>query len=198
MLLDQFGRPVRYIQKTDIEINAAIAEELRAEEVARSQAEEEAGSYVTTDGVYADLAEYYAERTSLAKMGLPDPNAWSAHNRRHHEASLAEQFVTPAEHQRACAAARSQGFAQGLAESRKAGAAAEGKRFMDIVHGCKHNDARLFAALNLALEFPQITAEGCIDMAGKHFSRGTGSASLANRDSLPDSLAIAKSQLAGA
>lgn len=93
MLLDQFGRPVRYIQKTDADINAEIVQELRAEEAALSQSEEMTGAYVTSHRVYpGGLAEYYAERTRLAKMDLPeDPNSWAAHNRRHQEAARAER-----------------------------------------------------------------------------------------------------------
>ncbi|RWL87727.1 MAG: hypothetical protein EOR67_16140 [Mesorhizobium sp.] len=108
----------------------------------------------------------------------------------------AEETIAPAEHQRARAAARSEGYFEGVAEGKKAGVAAVGKHFMDIVRGCHGNDAKLLAALDLALEFPEITAAGCVDMAGRHFAGRRGSASLALRDNYPDSLAVANAQLA--
>ncbi|QKC91033.1 hypothetical protein EB230_23460 [Mesorhizobium sp. NZP2234] len=110
-----------------------------------------------------------------------------------------EDTASPAEHERACAAARSAGHFEGIAEGKKVGAKAEGRRFMDVVRGCNGNDAKLLAALNLAVEFPEIPAAGCVDMAGKHFTNHRrGSASLALRHTQPDSLALALAQLAGA
>ncbi|WP_210213012.1 hypothetical protein, partial [Mesorhizobium sp. M1E.F.Ca.ET.041.01.1.1] len=101
----------------------------------------------------------------------------------------------------ACAAARmvaySEAYAESFAIGKKAGAAAVDKHFMAIIRACERDDAKLLAAINLTLEFPEITATAIIDMAGKHFTNlRRGSAALALRDTLPNSLQRAVAQLA--
>lgn len=133
----------------------------------------------------------------MDQYGRPiSPSAALAQRLRAEREGSEEETVAPSTHRLACDAARTEGYFEGVAEGRKVGAAAEGKRFVDIVNGCNGNEATVLAAVDLALEFPEIPAAGCVGMAGKHFTnRARGSASLAMRDSQPDSLAVALSQL---
>ncbi|RWM08953.1 hypothetical protein [Mesorhizobium sp.] len=162
-IVDQFGRPLRrYARRSDADLDAEVAQELRAEQARRR---------ATTCPEIAD-----------------------------NEAVAAEETVSAAEHERACAAARvmaySQAYAEGLAEGKKAGAAAVDKHFLDIINGCRGDDDKLLAALAIATEFPEITAVVCVGMAERHFAgHRRGAAALANRAALPDSLALAKAQL---
>ncbi|ESZ17693.1 hypothetical protein X735_09860 [Mesorhizobium sp. L2C085B000] len=91
--------------------------------------------------------------------------------------------------------ARAAGRASGVAEGKKIGRKAFYQRMNDVVRGAHGNGALAQAALELALDAPDLTAAVALSIAGRGVR---GSASLANRDSLPDSLATALSQLAGA
>lgn len=198
MILDQFGQPIRYIRKTEAAIEAEIAEELRAEEAARMQTPlVEIDD--TMERVGDSLSDFYAERTRLVKAGLTEPAYdWRAARAEREAREAAADTVTPAEHKRACDEGRSKGFSEGYPRGVELGKEGERKRFAEIVRTCQGPRLKnLEAALNLALEFPGIAAEGCVDMAGRHFGGNTRrSASLADRENQMDSLQMAQAHWA--
>lgn len=91
----------------------------------------------------------------------------------------------------ALATAEEEGRAEGFAEGKKLGAAAERERFKAIVGACKNDGKLLVVALDLAVEIPDMTAERAVEVA-RRFGRANTSA---HRDTLPDSLALAQAQL---
>lgn len=103
--------------------------------------------------------------------------------------------ITKATHDAAVTQARAEGHAAGVAEGTKAGAEAERTRIAAIVgaDGINGNASRLTAALELAAESPEMSAEKVIAFATRNVpdAAATSPASLANRGNLPDSLALA-------
>lgn len=161
-ILDQFGRPIiRYVRRTDLDLDAEVAAELNAEQEARMAAEREADE---------------AKGTSVS--GLTKLLA---------EADEAQARKAEIE------AARASGKAEGIAEGKKAGRKAVCQRMRDIVAGAHGNGALAQSAIELALEASDISAAVALSIA-RHAHRG--SASLANRHLLPNSLDRAMTQLA--
>lgn len=101
--------------------------------------------------------------------------------------------IPKATHDAAVTQARTEGHAAGVEEGRRAGAEAERTRIAAIVgaEGIQGNAARLTAALELAAESPEMSAEKVIAFAARNVPEQTASAALANRANLPDSLALA-------
>lgn len=66
-------------------------------------------------------------------------------------------------------AAYDAGFAEGMAEGKIIGAAAERERFAAITRLCGTNGKQLEAALDLALSIPELTAERAVEMASRFF-----------------------------
>lgn len=100
--------------------------------------------------------------------------------------------IPTATHEAAVKQAREEGFATGLVEGRKLGADAERNRLSTIMNaeGVAGNSARLSAALELAGESPDMSAEKVVAFAVKNVPEAAASAALANRANLPDSLAL--------
>ncbi|MER9169860.1 hypothetical protein NKI12_21250 [Mesorhizobium australicum] len=120
---------------------------------------------------------------------------WNAHKAQNAARQKAEREAERVELEQAKAAAHAEGKATGLAEGRKIGRKAFYQCMNEIVRGAHGNGALAQAALELALDAPDLSAAVALSIAGRDVR---GSASLANRDTLPDSLAMAQSQLAGA
>ena len=67
-----------------------------------------------------------------------------------------------------CAIARAEGHAEGFAEGIRLGREHELARFGDIARLCRDQRfSRIEVAANLALELPDLTAERCVEMAGR-------------------------------
>ncbi|ESW91715.1 hypothetical protein X773_01160 [Mesorhizobium sp. LSJC285A00] len=142
------------------------------------------------------LASYEQSGIDADRIRSEPPSFdWNAHKAQNAARQKAEREAERAELEQAKAAGYAEGKASGLAEGRKIGRKAFYQRMNDIVRGAHGNGALAQAALDLALDAPDLSAAVALSIAGRG---ARGSASLANRDSLPDSLAIAKSQLAGA
>jgi hypothetical protein len=109
------------------------------------------------------------------------------------EFAIGEELISPAAHRGARAEALSDGYREGHAEGVRLGKQAELARFKEIARLCRGRPQHLEPAAQVALEFPDITAQGCVDMASRHFTQPSRmNASLAMRDTLPDSLAQAQ------
>ena len=104
--------------------------------------------------------------------------------------------IPKAEHDKAVKDARTDGKAEGVEEGKKLGAEAERTRLSAILSadGIKGNAARLTAALELAAESPEMSAEKVVAFATRNVPEQAASASLASRQSQPDSLALASIQ----
>lgn len=102
-----------------------------------------------------------------------------------------ESGITPQDVIAAHARGLSEGTAAGLAEGTKLGAENERKRLSTIMsaEGISGNAARLSAALDLASESPEMSAEKVIAFTAKNVPEAVADvATLANRKNLPDSL----------
>lgn len=101
-----------------------------------------------------------------------------------------DELIPVEEHEAAVAAARATGYAEGYAES----VDAERARLAAIIAGCKGDAARAVAALELAGDAPDMTAAAVLRFVKPH-APVASSASLANRDHMPDSLAVQRASL---
>lgn len=104
--------------------------------------------------------------------------------------------IPKATHDAAVKQARADGEAEGIEEGKTLGAEAERTRLGAIIsaEGISGNAARLSAALEYATDNPGATAEKTVAFATKHVAETGPSASLAGRQSQPDSLALANAQ----
>jgi len=104
-------------------------------------------------------------------------------------------FISRADHEREVAASRVAGVAEGRAagvtEGTTVGATNERQRISSIIstEGIRGNAARLSAALELAVESPDLSAERVAAFTIKNVAEEAPSASLQSRANLPDSLA---------
>lgn len=84
------------------------------------------------------------------------------------ESTSGRQRISLAEHQDTCVAARAEGHAEGRAEGIRLGRDRERARISEIARLCRgQRSSRLEVAANLALELPDLTAERCVEMAGR-------------------------------
>lgn len=155
-ILDRFGQPIRYVRRTDHDLDAEVALELHAEARRRADNPEIADNE-------AVAAEQQTDEAAAAQARKEEIDA-----------------------------ARAEGKANGFAEGRAAGAAAVDARMKDIIAGAHGNGALAQAALELALDATDLSPAVALAIAGR--SHG-GSAALANRAALPDSLQAAFAQL---
>ncbi|ESZ46250.1 hypothetical protein X731_16325 [Mesorhizobium sp. L2C054A000] len=140
-------------------------------------------------------SEYYAgvnQRLAGVRETVSPFDQWKAQR---DAKKQADDEAERAEIEKAKTAGHAKGYAEGIVAGKQLGRKAVDQQMMDIVRGAHGNGALAQAALELALDAPDLSAAVALSIAGRGVR---GSASLANRDTLPDSLAIAKSQLAGA
>lgn len=181
-ILDQWGQPILISEQ-----RAFIGDD---DDVAPVQIDHEFNQRLAQQ-----QSEYYAgvnQRLAGVRETVSPFNQWKAQR---DAKKQADDEAERAELEQAKAAGYAEGKASGLAEGRKIGRKAFYSRMNDIVRGAHGNGALAQAALELALDAPDLSAAVALSIAGRGVR---GSSSLANRDTLPDSLAMAKAQLEAA
>ncbi|RWF44288.1 MAG: S49 family peptidase [Mesorhizobium sp.] len=138
------------------------------------------------ESVLADLTRASGRSTSQPRRTSMSENTGAP-------AANEDAGIPKATHDAAVKQARADGKAEGIAEGTKTGAEAERTRLAAIIgaEGIKGNAARLSAALELASESPEMSAEKVVSFAAKNIAESGPSAALADRAAQPDSLARA-------